>query len=253
MYCQNCGASVSSNANFCPNCGKSLSTTSLSTAFSSTIASSGNGDYRLVLVDNGTCSKNNTEELLCDLLGYNEEDADRFVEYAPVEVADNLSELQARTLAQVFTEYGCQMLVMDESGDVVDITNKADSSVFDLDGNLLAKAAAVIGGLTLLNKVTSYRRYKKTSLLERVFRPRYKVEPPKPRRHRPTPPKKPGLLEMLMNPKPKKPAHKSMTPRPNMGGGRPGAVVGGMRSSVNRPQNRMNRPNGFPPKGPRPR
>ena len=152
MYCQNCGANIASNANFCPNCGKSVTTTALSTSYNTTIASSGNGDYRLVLVDNGSCTKNNTEELLCDLLGYNEEDADRFVEYAPVEVADNLSELQARTLAQVFTEYGCQMLVMDDQGDIVDIDDKADSSVFDLDGNLLAKAAAIIAGLTPLIK-----------------------------------------------------------------------------------------------------
>ena len=243
MYCQNCGASIASNANFCPNCGKSVTTTALSTSYNTTIASSGNGDYRLVLVDNGSCTKNNTEELLCDLLGYNEEDADRFVEYAPVEVADNLSELQARTLAQVFTEYGCQMLVMDDQGDIVDIDDKADSSVFDLDGNLLAKAAAIIAGLTLLNKVTSYRRYKKPSLLERIFKPRYKVVPPKPRRYRPIPPKKPSVLEMLLKPKPApKPVRKAPTPRPNMGGGRPGAVVGGMRSSGPRPSHHVNRP-----------
>ena len=46
---------------------------------------------------------------------------------------------------------------------------------------------------------------------------------------------------------------KSPAPRPNMGGGRPGAVVGGMHSTVNRPNNRMNRPGGNQPKGGRPR
>ena len=252
MYCSNCGAQVNSNANFCPNCGHSLKS-SLSNAFSSSIMTSSNGDYRLILVDKGSCLNSNVEDLLSDLLGYSTEDADRFVEYAPVEIADNLTLLQASTLAQAFTEYGCQMLVINEDGESIDISEKATSSVFDFDGNLLTKAAAVIGGLTLMNRVTSYRRYKKPSLLERVFKPRYHVNPPKPKRHqlRITPPRKPSMLEMLVNPKPKK--HRSQAPRVNMGGGRPGAIVGGMRSSVNRPNSRVNRVNGFPPKGPRPR
>lgn len=223
MYCSNCGNQVQDHANFCPNCGQSLTqatlpTVSASSTLSTSIASSGSGDYRLVFVDRDDCSEADAENLMMDLLGYDAEDADQFVELAPIEIADNLSLIQARTLAQAFTEYGCQVTVLDDSGDIVDISDKATSSVFDIDGNLVLKAAGILGALTLVNKVTSYRRYKKTSLLERIFRPKYHVVRPRPRRFVPERPRmgfNPFMAprRVMMQPKPpvrKEPVRHSM-------------------------------------------
>lgn len=189
MYCTKCGNQIVTGSNYCPHCGTAVNTalTHAETTVPVTvpsIASSGSGDYRLIFVDRNQCSASDAEELIQDLLGYSAEDADQFVDLAPIEIADNLSALQARTLAQAFTEYGCQMSIMNENGDTVDLSEKATSSVFDEDGNLIAKAAMILGALTLVNQVTSYRRYKKPSLLERLFRPRYQPLPPKRRKPR---------------------------------------------------------------------
>ena len=54
---------------------------------------------------------------------------------------------------------------------IVYLSKNASGSLFDVDGSLLAKAAAVIGALTIANRVTSYKTIKKPSLLERIFRP----------------------------------------------------------------------------------
>ncbi len=60
----------------------------------------------------------------------------------------------------------------------MDLTNNAVTSVFDKAGNLLAGAAAIIGALTVSNRIRSYRRYKTPSLLERIFHIGYKPQPP---------------------------------------------------------------------------
>ena len=186
MFCTHCGKQLSSGMNFCPYCGQAVSSSvpALSTqeVKSVPIVSSGSGEYRLILVDRNTCSAEKAEDLIQELLGYSAEDADQFVDLAPIEIADNLSALQARILAQAFTEYGCQMVILDEQGEAVDFSEKATAAVYDDDGNLIAKAAAVIGALTLANRVTSYRRYRKPSLLDRLFQPRYTPRPPKPRK-----------------------------------------------------------------------
>lgn len=205
MYCIHCGKPLAENANFCANCGASVHN---SVSVSSSIASSGSGDHRLILVDRNECSRVDVENLLCDLLGYSAEDADRLVELSPVEIADNLSELQAKTLAQVFTEYGCQISIIDDEGEFVDLSDKADSSVFDLEGNLLEKTLAVIAALTVINRVTSYRRYKKPSLLERIFKPKYTILPVKIKRHRPH-----GRAPLPILPTPQVKAHQRALPR----------------------------------------
>lgn len=178
MYCIRCGHQLVSGAKFCSNCGASVSEEPNLSSFSQvSIASSGSGDYRLILVDCDQCAKEDAEDLIVELLGYSSEDADQFVEMTPIEIAENLSALQARTLAQAFTECGCQMSIVNEQGDYIDLSEKATSSVFDDNGNLIAKAAAVLGALTLVNRVTSYRRHRKPSLLERLFKPRYQPRP----------------------------------------------------------------------------
>ena len=70
------------------------------------------------------------------------------------------------------------LLEIDFKDQYVDLTSKATSSVFDSGGKLLAGAAAIIGALTVANRISSYRRYKKPSLLERLFHLNYKPAPP---------------------------------------------------------------------------
>ena len=177
MYCSYCGHQLGSDAKFCSNCGKAVNSESTSLNHPVSIATSGSGDYRLIFVDRNQCPSDEAEDLIVELLGYSADDADQFVDLAPIEIAENLSALQARTLAQAFTEYGCQVSIVNEHGDHVDLSEKATSSIFDENGNLLTKAALIIGALTLVNRVTSYRRYKKPSLLERLFKPRYQPAP----------------------------------------------------------------------------
>ena len=63
------------------------------------------------------------------------------------------------------------------------MTSHATSSIFDNSGNLLAGAAAIIGALTVANRISAYRRYKRPSLLERLFRISYIPNPPVYRRN----------------------------------------------------------------------
>ena len=59
----------------------------------------------------------------------------------------------------------------------MDPTSQATTSVFDNNGNLLAGAAAIIGVLTAANRIRSYRRFKKPSLPQRLFRLNYEPQP----------------------------------------------------------------------------
>ena len=135
MFCSNCGKELNNNANFCSYCGTALNQASMQTVqtipVQTTLANSGSGDYRLVLVDTNNTNDSVVANLLEDLLNYSYEDADQLVDLAPVEIADNLSLVQARTLAQAFNEYGCDVSVLDEHGDGVDVSKKATSSIFD--------------------------------------------------------------------------------------------------------------------------
>ena len=98
---------------------------------------------------------------------------------APVVVGEKLTADEAATVAQMYTEYGMQVSITDSKDQYVDLSSKANTSVFDKSGNLLSSAVAIIGALTVANRIKSYRRYKKPSLLERLFHVNYKPQPPK--------------------------------------------------------------------------
>ena len=83
-----------------------------------------------------------------------------------------------RSRAKEITDIAELSIATAEKGQYVDLTNNATSSVFDTAGNLLAGAAAIISALTVSNRIKSYRRYKKPSLLERIFHIGYKPQPP---------------------------------------------------------------------------
>ena len=135
-------------------------------------------EYNLVLVSCGSCSKTMTGDLLEDVFGYTDAESTALVNMAPVVVGERLNANEAKTVAQLFTEYGVQVSVTNQQDQYMDLTSKATNSVFDSAGNLLAGAAAVIGALTVSNRIRSYRRYKKPSLLERLFQISYRPNPP---------------------------------------------------------------------------
>ena len=125
---------------------------------------------------------------------------------APVVVGERLTTKEAQTVAQLLTEYGVQVSITNQSDQYVDLTDNASTSVFDSAGNLLSSVAAVIGALTVGNRIRSYRRYKKPSLLERIFNIGYKPESPKYRRNfrppvnNPAPPEPRRTIRMPVRP-----------------------------------------------------
>ena len=184
MYCKNCGAEVT-GGNFCQYCGQPLTETTTSISLLNKAVSTANLDnqYSLVLVSCGTCSKAMTGDLLEDIFGYTDAESTTLVNMAPVAVGERLTLSEAQTVAQLLTEYGVQVSVTNQQDQYVDLSSKATRSVFDNNGNLLAGAAAIIGALTVSNRIRSYRRFQKPSLLERLFRLAYKPAPPVYRRN----------------------------------------------------------------------
>lgn len=177
MYCPNCGAEIANGINFCPYCGTALtSATALTTTVSSITPAN---EYQLILVSRGTCDTSTLKSLLSDVFNYSSAEASSLVNNMPVQIAQNLSEEEASVIAQMFSEYGAEITVLDEKQTYVDLSKNASQSLFNMDGSLIAKAAAVIGALTIANKVTSYRTIRKPSLLERIFRPMFTPKPPK--------------------------------------------------------------------------
>ena len=179
MYCKNCGAAVD-GGNFCPYCGQALTETTTSISLLNKAVSTANltDEYNLVLVSCGSCSKTMTGDLLEDVFGYTDAESTSLVNMAPVVVGERLNANEAETVAQLFTEYGVQVSITNQQDQYVDLTDNATTSIFDKAGNLLAGAAAIIGALTVSNRIRSYRRYKKPSLLERLFHINYKPNPP---------------------------------------------------------------------------
>lgn len=176
MYCGNCGAELTEKTNFCPYCGSPLqnATPSISLLNKASSAARSTNVYNLVLVSTGTCDAITAGDLLEDVFGYTDEESSNLVSMAPVVVGENLTAQEATTVAQMFTEYGMEVSVTDKQDQYVDLTGRATSSVFDSTGKLLAGAAAIISALTVANRISAYRRYRRPSLLERLFRISYK-------------------------------------------------------------------------------
>ncbi len=179
-YCPNCGAEVSGSANFCTYCGSRLTETSTAISLLNKAVSTSvkEDNYNLVLISNGTCDKTTAGDILEDIFGYTDAESGKLIKMAPVVVGENLTAEEAATAAQLLTEYGIEVSITDDADQYVDLTSKANTSLFDNNGNLLAGAAAIIGALTVANRITSYRRYKKPSLLERLFHLNFNKKPP---------------------------------------------------------------------------
>ena len=230
MYCKNCGAQVSSG-NFCPYCGQALTetTSSISLLNKAVSTASSANQYNLLLISCGSCSKTQTGDLLEDIFGYTDAESGTLVSMAPVVVGERLTANEARTVAQLLTEYGVEVSITNQQDQYVDLTDKASSSIFDSAGNLLAGAAAVIGALTVGNRIRSYRRYKKPSLLERIFRIGFQPEPPAYRRN---------FRPPVVNPVPPEPRRTIRTPAKPMGGRPGGPGMGPGRQGMGGPVGR---------------
>ena len=180
MFCTNCGAELTGNANFCSYCGQPLTETTTSISLLNKAVSTANASdqYNLVLISNGSCDKTTAGDLLEDVFGYTDAESTNLVSMAPVVVGENLTASEAQTVAQLFSEYGVQVSITNQKDQYVDLTPNATNSVFDNNGKLLASAAAIIGALTVVNRIKSYKKYKKPSLLERLFRLNYTPKAP---------------------------------------------------------------------------
>lgn len=188
-FCTNCGYQVDATARFCPNCGQQLAMTAANTApavVQPAYVEDTRRDYRVVLVARGTCARAIAIDMISDLLGYTDLDAARIVDNVPMEVALGLTAVQAQYISQAMAEYGMDVSVFNGNG-YVDMVERATGSVFGTDGLFLNQVTAVLAGLGLANRVTSFNRW--TQPAPNVFRPRYRqaVPPTSYRRRTPYP------------------------------------------------------------------
>ncbi len=144
----------------------------------------GSNEYELILVSTGTCAWNVCNDLIEDLLGYTDAQADRLIRQAPVRIASGLNREQARVLAQAFTEYGAQVSVYLGNG-YVDLGNNINTSIFNSDGSILTAALAVLATITAANRVRRYVTWNKPGFLSRIFRPLFHRAAPPPHVRRP--------------------------------------------------------------------
>ena len=182
-YCINCANALDDSAKFCPNCGKPVYTATEATMADSRLMPGYEPEdldvgYRIILISREGCSLKKSKEVLMDLLGYTSATIDDLFSEMPVEIADELNEEQAVTLAQALTEYGMKVTIVDVENRYVNLTNKAVCSVFRKDGTLTSSAQLVLETLTAANRVHRYRRYKKTSLSDIAFSLLYTIVQP---------------------------------------------------------------------------
>lgn len=261
MYCPNCGAQLTAGANFCANCGAQLNiTTTLSPATVVTPAAA--NPYAaaqgctVMLLSLGSCTVASASSLIQQLCGYAADEALLIAQSAPVAVAQNLTELQANTLAQALCEYGLEISVYDGSG--WRELESPSTSVWSQAGTLIAKAASALGLIGAANRIAK-------SLMHRWDYPyRYTgSRPPVYRLHnsltRRTPPPRPAA--------PKQPAEPRRAPAPArrperldaphasrpQGPGQGGPQGGGRTQGGGQPHGagRDSRPGGGPKREPR--
>lgn len=174
-FCPYCGGSLVPGASFCPGCGARVAE-----APAAMPAASAPADYSLVLVSLGACRKSYADDVLEDVLGYSNAEANQLVRAVPTQIAQHLTAEQATYLAQALTEYGMQVAVYCGQN-AVDVGQYATRSVFNADGSFVTGALTALAGLTVANRLTRFVRWDRPSLLERIFAPRYTV--PAPPRH----------------------------------------------------------------------
>ncbi len=171
MFCSYCGSQLNDTDRFCPNCGASLQDAVTEEETTVTASGSIENDYEVVLADLGGCARRTCNDLLEDLMGYSDAEAEQLINNIPVRIGYAMTLQQAKTLAQGLTEYGVQVSVL-QDGEYVDVIDDDDdtaSSIFNSDGSLIGKALAILGTLTSAQRVREYKTYKKPGLFSRIF------------------------------------------------------------------------------------
>ena len=175
INCAYCGNQINEDQAFCPYC---LGQVVKPEPPEKPAAESGNNE--VILVNRAGCGMEMSRQLLRDLMGYSEREADRLIFAVPVRIGVNLSRMQAVTLAGIFSEKGCQTAVFfGNDQDVTDILSRSseqekishgglqviqqdktpDVVYFRADGSLNAEAEAVIATLSEANKVKDFSTY----------------------------------------------------------------------------------------------
>ena len=171
-YCTYCGSAMEDEANYCPSCGREAYDAGMKRPEEAEPEDRDIG-FRVVLFSRGSCSLKMTKEVLCDLLGYTTATVEDLLDNMPVEVADELTQLQAVTITQVLAEYGMEVTIVDENDNYADLSDLAQTSVFDSRGVMLESTLRTLATLSALNRVHRYRRYRRPSLLSLLFMPNY--------------------------------------------------------------------------------
>lgn len=259
-FCTNCGAKLDDTMRFCPSCGQPVAANIETVApvqqtvvtpvqtIVTPVVTEPIGEYRLVLVSRGNCTKAAAKELLSDVLDYTKVTVDQFLNIMPVEIAHNLTAEQALCLCQLLTEYDMQVAVYCGSN-YVDISSYAHASVFASNGTLLIKVAKVLETLGAAHRMTTFTRWSLGDAIRFAFAPRYtrirtspyisglyrrapKPVPPRPavRRPAPVPPRPAPVRPAPLRPAPVRPSPARPAPgRPAApkAPGRPGPRGGG--------------------------
>ena len=194
-FCPYCGGETVPGARFCPGCGAEVAAeaivpaapVSVPAAAEAPAYDAGLPEYSVVLYSIGTCAQSYADDLLEDILGYTKSEARQILKVLPTQIAQMLTMQQAQYIAQALTEYGMQVVVLKGQTEI-DLSPYATSSVFNSDGSFVSGVLTALGAITVANRIRSFRRWSRPSLLEMLFAPRYRWTPPRhvtrvPRRH----------------------------------------------------------------------
>lgn len=188
-YCRYCGAPIAPDARFCSSCGAPVEAEAVvpaETAVPAVLPADYDtaADYSVVLYSVGTCARSYADDLLEDILGYTNSEAKQILKVLPTQIARLLTLQQAQYIAQALTEYGMQVVV--QRGDnEIDVAPYATGSVYNSDGSFLSGVLAALASITVANRIRSFRRWSRPSLLQMLFAPRYRWTPPRHVRHIP--------------------------------------------------------------------
>lgn len=208
-FCTNCGIQLEAGVRFCPNCGTPVTVVT-------PVTSEVRSDYQVVLISRGTCARNVAVDILSDLLGYTDAEAQQIISNTPMATAIDLTAVQAQYIAQAMTEYGMEVAIYNSNG-FVDMTASATASVYDTSGSFLTNVAAVLAGLTIGNRISRYERWARP--VTTVFRPTYRRPVPLTsyRRYRTAPTFQPTVTmrpATAVRPIPARPVQPAPAPRP---------------------------------------
>lgn len=179
-YCPCCGAEVVPNMKFCSECGYKLT--------DANTVSKNEETYKLILASCGYCDPAIVADLLIDLFGYTRNRARKLVEYAPVEIARNLTSREARYSAQALAEYGAVVDILTSDNRYANMyPDNTARSIYNRDGSLVGEIRDILAGLDSNNRVTVYKQIKNPELLERPYKMQFMpTQPTHIRRFRPT-------------------------------------------------------------------